>query len=240
MHSFLTPILENKQREIDLLKRAPLSLKKALKKHSLAIIAEIKRASPSKGFLSAIEDPVLLARRYIEAGACALSVLTEELYFKGSLDDLRKVSLASSVPTLRKDFIIDPLQLREAALAGASAVLLIVSLLKEKTAFFLQETKRLGMEALVEVHTRDELLIALEAGAEIIGVNNRNLNNFVVDLKVAESLAPLIPSSVIKVAESGIKTKDDVRRMREAGYDALLIGEALVQAEDPIAFINAL
>jgi indole-3-glycerol phosphate synthase len=238
MPSFLKHILENKQREIESLKRVPLPFKQALKEKKISIIAEIKRSSPSKGTLGSINDPMQLAEQYIIGGASALSILTEELYFHGNLADLRKVALHSPVPILRKDFIIDPIQLKEALIAGASAVLLIVSLLKEKTALFLKEVKTLGMEALVEVHTYDEVMMALDAGAEIIGVNNRNLSNFIVDLKVAEDLAHFLPSHVVKVAESGIHTREDAKRMQDAGYDALLIGEALVKSKDPVGLIQ--
>lgn len=229
----LDAILKEKEKEIAFLKRKRPSLKAALQEKGLSVIAEIKRRSPSKGVIGKIEDPVRLAQTYLKGGASALSVLTEESAFGGSLHDLARVARAfEQTPVLRKDFILDPIQLQQAVLAGASAVLLIVAVLGRRTAFFLEEARKLGLEALVEVHNEEELQIALEAGAEIIGVNNRNLSTFAIDLSIAERLAPLIPDSLVKVAESGILTAADRERMQRAGYDAVLIGEALVKAAE--------
>ena len=169
-----------------------------------------------------------------------LSVLTDEA-FSGSLNDLHAVSQAlPGCPILRKDFIVDLRQLQESKRYGATAVLLIVAVLGEETALFLKEAEKLGLDVLVEVHDEEELQIALNAGARMIGVNNRNLSTFEVDLAVAERLAPLIPSHLIKVAESGIHTHEDAQRMRKSGYDAVLVGEALVRSENPKNLIEEL
>jgi indole-3-glycerol phosphate synthase len=231
MHNHLEKILARKKEEVKNLH---------LKGNKLSVIAEIKRASPSRGDLAPIADPVLLARQYRAGGAAMLSVLTDEA-FSGSLNDLHTVSQAlPGCPILRKDFIVDLRQLQESKRYGATAVLLIVAVLGEETALFLKEAESLGLDVLVEVHDEEELQIALNAGARMIGVNNRNLSTFEVDLAIAERLAPLIPSHLIKVAESGIHTPEDAQRMRRAGYDAILVGEALVRSENPKHLIEEL
>lgn len=207
---------------------------------SLTVIAEIKRRSPSKGEIGEIKDAGILSRIYYEGGAGAISVLTDLEGFGGTLADLDRVvatqekfrgNYPSPCPVLRKDFVIDELQIAQAASHGASAVLLIVAALgKDKTKDLLQATHDLGLDALVEVHDEEELQVALDVGAEIIGVNNRNLRNFKVDLDTSFRLSKLMPDSVIKVAESGIADCKVAWKLRDAGFSAVLVGESLVRA----------
>ncbi|MEC9071680.1 MAG: indole-3-glycerol phosphate synthase TrpC [Myxococcota bacterium] len=212
----------------------PVDTLAALGGAGLSIIAEIKRRSPSEGDLRGGLNPVDIATGYAEAGAAAISVLTEPAYFGGSLEDLSSVSNAVSIPCLRKDFIVDPIQVLEARASGASLVLLIVAALEDGPLRDLRESiETLGMEALVEAHTADEVRRAVDAGSRIIGVNNRDLSTFNIDLGVAETLRPLIPTGVVTVAESGIYTEDDLGRMVRAGYDACLIGSSLMRSTDP-------
>lgn len=215
----------------------------ALKSSLLAVIAEVKRRSPSVGTIGEIKDPVHLALQYCQGGARVISVLTDTKSFGGSLQDLEKVAEALAekhpkVATLRKDFIIHPLQLAEAALAGASAVLLIVHLLGENLKTFIKEANRLGLETLTEVHHLKELEIALKAGAPIIGINHRNLETFALHLELSDQLRPLIPSHIITVAESGIHTPETAQKMRSLGYDAILVGEALIRSKNPAELIS--
>lgn len=208
----------------------------------LAVIGEIKRRSPSKGLISDIKDPALLSRHYNEAGAAAISVLTDGPGFGGSMADLeavvkeqarKKGQFPGPSVVLRKEFIIDPVQIAEAAVAGAHAVLLIVAALGEaRTGELLAETHRLGLDAIVEVHDEPELAAAVAVGAEIIGVNNRDLRTFEVSLQTAERLRAGIPEGVLAVAESGIEECLDAWRVRDMGYSAILVGEALVKAAD--------
>ena len=208
----------------------------------IQLIAEIKQASPSKGLLCPTFQPVRLARSYEASGAAAISVLTDEKFFLGSLDDLVQVKrVTKKLPVLRKDFIIDYYQIYEARAYGADAVLLIVAALTRSIlASFIKEVQALGMEALVEVHNEAELTTALEAGAEIIGINNRDLKTFEVDLETTFRLLGRIPKNKVVVAESGIKTSDDLKRLALAGVDAALVGEALVTAADPGAAVKEL
>ena len=206
----------------------------ALLEQNTAIIAEIKRASPSKGVLAAQFDPGVAARAYESGGAAALSVLTDEKFFQGSLDDLCMARGAVSLPVLRKDFTIDEYHVAEAAARSADAILLIASIMGEKRLRQLREyAGRFRMPALVEVHDEQELEKALASGAELIGVNNRNLRTFAVSLETSLRLAERIPATVIKVSESGIRTAQDVRKLRQAGYDAMLVGEHLMRSRDP-------
>ncbi len=215
------------------------SFKTALVQRGVSVIAEIKRSSPSLGKIASIDNPVALAQKYIEGGSVALSILTEESKFAGSLEDIKLVRKAfPHIPILRKDFLIHPVQIEESAQAGASAVLLIVSILQEKTALLLEEAYQKNLDALVEVHNEEELQIALQAGAKIIGVNNRNLKTFQVDSSTSERLISLIPSEITKVAESGLHSAQDVQRMYHLGYDAVLVGTALVQSKNPAQFIS--
>jgi indole-3-glycerol phosphate synthase len=203
------------------------------------IIAEIKRASPSRGALAEIADPAALAVSYESGGASAISVLTERLRFGGSLADLEAVRAAVSLPVLRKDFIADPYQVFEARAAGADIVLLIVAALEQP---LLQQLfaliGELGMTALVETHSADEVSRALDVGANLVGVNARNLSTFELDQDLFGSLADSIPSGVIRVAESAVKTAADVAHYRSAGADVVLVGEALVTHGDPVATLT--
>lgn len=214
----------------------------ALRGPKLGVIAEVKRKSPSVGDIHIIEDPVSLALAYCRGGASAISVLTDFAGFGGTLEDLQHVSRKihlqyPHVPTLRKDFIVDPIQLAEAALSGASAVLLIVNVLGNELKYYLAEAARLGLETLTEIHTAQELEQALKAGSPIIGLNHRNLETFKIDLNLSKTLRPMFPKHVIAVAESGIHTAEQAQEMRRLGYDAVLVGEALVRAQDPAALI---
>jgi indole-3-glycerol phosphate synthase len=199
----------------------------------LQIIAEHKRRSPSKGSIRPNSDPALIAKGYEDAGAAAISVLTDNA-FDGSGDDLRKAREAVSIPLLCKDFILSPIQIYLARSWGANIVLLIVAALKQnELRSLIQLVHQLGMEALVEVHDAHELSVALNSGARIVGINNRNLHTFEVDLEVSESLAEQIPSTVVRVSESGIRGAADMARMWDAGYDSVLIGEHFMRAPDP-------
>ena len=218
------------------LDRAPeiRPFKKALMSHEPAIIAEIKRASPSAGVIRKEYDPVKIAEEYRKSGAAALSVITEVHYFHGNLEILARLRWNVEIPLLRKDFIIDPYQILEARHAGADAVLLIAALLDTGALKSLRtEAERLGMEALVEVHNESELQCALDAGAALIGVNNRDLRTFEVSLDVSFDLARRMPKNVLAVAESGIRTSDDLRRLADAGYRGFLVGEHLMRAPSP-------
>jgi len=198
------------------------------------IIAELKKASPSRGVIRAEYAPAELAPRLEAAGAAALSVLTEEDFFSGSLADLKAARKAVQIPVLRKDFIIDPWQVWEARAAGADSFLLIVAILTDETLRELLELGRsLKMEPLIEVHSRQELNRAVAAGARIIGVNNRDLRNFEVRLETSLELIGEIPESCIAVSESGLRTRDDLARLRGPGFDAFLIGEQLMKEADP-------
>jgi indole-3-glycerol phosphate synthase len=213
----------------------------ALRAKSPAIIAEFKKASPSRGVL--IEDfrPADLARQYEKGGAAALSVLTDQDFFQGSLHDLRTARAACTLPVIRKDFTIDEYHVYEAAANGADAILLIVAILEDAPLRGFRElAESLGMDALVEVHDAAELERAQRSGARIIGVNNRDLRTFQVSLDVSKALAPSIPEGVIKVSESGIFTFDDIDTLRGVGFDAFLIGEHLVKSADPTAALQAL
>lgn len=213
----------------------------ALRAKTPAIIAEIKKASPSRGVL--IEDfrPADLARQYEKGGAAALSVLTDRDFFQGSMDDLRTARAACMLPVIRKDFTIADYHVFEAAAAGADAILLIVAILDDaQLRGFRDLAEGLGMDALVEVHDAAELERARHSGARIIGVNNRDLRTFQVSLDVSKALAPAIPKDVIRVSESGIFTFDDIGSLRAAGFDAFLVGEHLVKSADPTAALQAL
>jgi len=206
-----------------------------------SVIAEVKRRSPSKGDLAAIPDPAELAGRYAAGGAAAISVLTEERRFGGSLDDLRAVRAAVDVPLLRKDFIVEPYQVLEARVAGADLVLLIVAALDDDTLRRLHDQAReLEMAVLVEVHDETETMRAVELGAELVGVNARNLKTLEIDQDVFGRLAPLVPDDRVKVAESGIFGPVDVKRYVAEGANAVLVGEALVKDGDPEGAVRAM
>jgi indole-3-glycerol phosphate synthase len=223
-------------------KSAPIDLAAALKSEGISLIAEVKRASPSKGDLNVNLDAVALAKTYADNGAKAISVLTEEHYFKGSGQDLAAVKKAlPNVPVLRKDFILDPYQLYEARAWGADAVLLIMAILDYGTLQYLvAESHRLGMQCLLEVHDKDELKRALKCDTRLIGINNRNLQTMEVDINITQELSPLIPPRRVVVSESGIKGREDIKKLKAWGVDAVLIGEALVTASDIPARIKEL
>ncbi len=213
---------------------APRDFAGTLTRSTCNIIAELKRSSPSRGMLREDYQPAALAAGFERAGAAALSVLTEEDFFQGSLAHLKEARHAASLPVLRKDFIVDPWQVWETRAAGADSFLLIVAILDDAT---LRELLALGrelkMEALVEVHTRGELARAVDAGARIIGANNRDLRTFEVRLETSLELVEGIPDECIAVSESGLRSRDDLERLRRAGFDAFLIGEHLMGCSDP-------
>ena len=211
-----------------------LGLVRALTKSpQVSLIAEIKRASPSAGWIRPEVDSVALGRIYEASGACAVSVLTEEVFFKGSLSTLHRVSETVGIPVLCKDFIVDPYQIYEARIFGADAVLLIVAILDDdELDGLLGVCATLGLDALVEVHTRQEMQRALDAGAGIIGINNRDLKTFKIDLSTTAELAPYVPKGTVCVSESGIRTYEDVRVVQESGVDAVLVGTVLMESED--------
>ncbi len=231
---------EKKAKSIDFLEHRalagepPLDFFAAFQGPGVHIIAEVKKASPSKGILNKDLDPAASARSYEEGGACAVSVITEEDHFLGSLAVLETVRGVVSKPVLRKDFILDPYQIVEARAAGADSYLLIAALLDVKNLESLIGVGRAwGMEPLVEVHNLPELESALSAGARVVGINNRNLKTFHVDLQVTLSLMKHVPGDAAVISESGIKTREDVLRLADAGARGFLIGESLVTAQDP-------
>ncbi|MCL4708281.1 indole-3-glycerol phosphate synthase TrpC [bacterium] len=248
--SFLARIVAHKQEEVrrakrkssfaDLEQRAKLQspvrdFRQALLAGvNVTVIAELKKASPSAGVLREDFDPQQLAQSYAANGAAALSVLTDENFFQGHLDYLNQARAVCSLPALRKDFIIDPYQIAEARAFGADAVLLIVAILDAaQLAGLLALAKELGMQALIEVHDEQEIEPALAAGAEIIGINNRDLQTFSVSLATSEKLAARIPASCVCIAESGITSRSEVERLAECGIDAILIGSHLMRQPDP-------
>jgi indole-3-glycerol phosphate synthase len=217
------------------------SFRAALVRQTVAVIAELKRRSPSAGSIREDLDPGSRSALYARNGAAALSVLTDERFFGGSVQDLRAVADSSPLPILRKDFILDEVQVLEARVAGASAVLLIVRVLGEaRLQELLRYSAELGLDALVEVHTADELAIALHSDAEIVGINSRDLDTFDIDLGGAMKLLARIPGDRVAVAESGIVGQSDVARMAEAGADAVLVGTALSASESPDELLRGL
>ena len=213
----------------------PHALWGALGNDGINIIAEFKRRSPSKGVIRDGANPIDIARAYQAGGAVAMSVLTEEDYFAGSLDDLRQVKSVVDLPVLRKDFIVDEYQIYESAAAGADAILLIVAALDDELLMRLRRVAEdeLQMDALVEVHTSDEMKRAAACGAKLIGVNNRDLRTFEVSLETSLRLAREAPAGALLISESGLKSPDDLQRLHDAGYRGFLIGETLMRAEDP-------
>jgi indole-3-glycerol phosphate synthase len=221
--------------------RAPRVLRTALTQPGIGVIAEFKRRSPSAGALRADPDLVAIVDAYARGGASALSVLTEQPNFGGSLEDLRAARARCALPLLRKDFIVDDYQLLEARLAGADAVLLIVAALADAELVALHERAReLGLDVLVEVHDRAELERALAVGAELIGVNNRDLRDFSVDVARTHALRSAIPAGVAVVSESGISSVGQLRELASEGVDAVLVGESLMRAADPAQALRAL
>jgi indole-3-glycerol phosphate synthase len=207
----------------------------------LSLIAEVKRRSPGAGAIRPDLDPVALAERYAEGGARALSILTDGPWFQGALEDLTRIRERVTLPCLRKDFILDPVQVHEARAAGADAILLIVRILDDQALRELRLlAESLGMGVLVEAHDRDEVARAVASGARILGINNRDLATFVTDLQVTLDLLDAVPSEVVLVSESGIRTGGDAARLAARGVDAILVGEALVRAPDPGALARDL
>ena len=220
---------------------ARFSFENALKTKNIAFICEVKKASPSKGIISEHFPYVEIAREYEMAGANAISVLTEPDFFMGSNDYLREIKKVVNIPVLRKDFIIDPYQIYEAQLIGADAILLICSLLdSKKLKEYIKIADSLGLSCLVEAHDEAEVHSALEAGARVIGVNNRNLKTFEVDINTSARLRELVPEDRVFVAESGIKTQSDIAFLRQNGINAVLIGETLMKSSNISAEINRL
>ncbi len=256
MNDFLKKVTEFKQEEVAAAKESvPLAelrsmtrdlppardFRGALAGEGIALIAEVKRSSPSAGHIAPIGDPGRRARLYRQGGAAAVSVLTESGWFGGSLDDLATVKAEVNLPVLRKDFIIDPYQIYQSRLAGADAVLLIAELLEPETlADFLGRAKEIGLACLVETHSEEALAGILKTPAPIVGINNRDLKTLTVDLEISFRLLPLVPEDRIRVAESGIKNAGEVRRLAAAGADAVLVGETLARAEDPSGKIREL
>jgi indole-3-glycerol phosphate synthase len=254
---FLQRVMDDKRQEMSLLgdgqresvrdlalaarKQSVARFRNALLAQPTAIIAEFKRRSPSVGDIQAGADPVPIALLYEAGGAAAMSVLTEPEHFKGSLEDLRRVADAVSLPLLRKDFAVDRHQVYEAAIAGAEAVLVIIAGLTDADALkLLDAAHQVHLDALVEVHTAEELQRAAALGAQLIGVNNRNLKTLKVDLETSLRLAELAPSGATLVAESGLRTRADIERLQAAGYKAFLIGETLMRSGDPQAALREL
>lgn len=263
MNQYLTNILQAKRLEINRLEQRYASdnnlqkimageqcytqnrsLKKQLGLNNKHIIAEIKRHSPSKKQLATIDNPINIAEQYINGGAAAISILTDQTGFHGSLDDLSTINhyMANNqtLPLLRKDFILHPLQIAESILAGADIILLIAAILSESELKLLQETAtQLGIDTIVEIHTQEEIQQAINCGASMISVNNRNLRDFTVDTHTALTLIDDIPEQYIRIAASGINSISEATQLVSAGYDGLLIGEALVKHQAPDEFIQA-
>lgn len=242
MGDFLQRVMIEKKQEVNALKRGTKSLKHALMAHPRAIIAEIKRHSPAKGHLSDIIDPVSLALTYHRAGAPVISVLTDKSFFHGCIDDLKNVSQAlidTPCVVLRKEFIVDPIQLYEAKFAGADAVLLIAAVLGDKTLPMIHAAHAIGLEVLLEVHAKSELDFALCTDADVIGVNNRHLQTLEVNIETSIQLSSSIPKDVIAVSESGIHNAETALTLFDRGYRGLLIGEALVKSSDPASLLSA-
>jgi indole-3-glycerol phosphate synthase len=259
MSTILDSIVESKRHEVERRKievsltslqeqaealPLPLNLSGALMGDGVRLIAETKKASPSRGLLSDNYDPAALAKTYADNGAAAVSVLTERDNFQGSLEHMasvKQILQPLGVPVLRKDFIFDPYQVHEARAYGADALLLIVAVLThESLKELLDLSQSLWLQVLTEVHNKDEMETALAAGAEIIGINNRNLRTFETDISTTEHLASLVPNGKILVSESGIHSHDDLVRLRRVGVHAVLVGEALVTAPDPGAKVREL
>lgn len=251
--SFLSEIIERKRHRLESAKReAPIDafdirsnshrFRRALLRDGVNIIAEFKRRSPSKGAIRINADLNQIVKSYEAGGATAISVLTEEDFFSGSLDDLRAVKKSVDLPVLRKDFIFDDYQVYESAAAGADAVLLIVAALDDETLVRLRRLieDELGIDALIEVHTREEMQRAIACGANLIGVNNRNLHTFEVSLDTSLSLAAEAPPDTVLISESGLNNSTDLARLRDAGYRGFLIGESLMRSENPEAALRAL
>ena len=221
--------------------RKPLDFARAIRGDGIRLIAEIKKASPSRGVLCPDFNPVAIARSYAQGGAAAISVLTEINYFQGSIDHLAAIRKEVEIPLLRKDFVFDQYQIYESAAFGADALLLIAGILsQEQLSEFLSLSHSFGLSCLVEVHDEGEVEKALLGGAEIIGINNRDLRDFTIDINTTRRLRPLIPPERTVVSESGIKSRSDIEKLQEWGADAALVGEVLVTADDTTAKMREL
>lgn len=255
MHNILNLILESKKKKIELLRKnrsgveslmkkvpAPLSFKNAIKQPGkISLIGEIKQASPSAGVIKKDFSPAAIAKVYEGNGIKAISVLTEEEFFLGKINDITAVKEAVGIPVMRKDFILDEVQILEARAAGADAVLLIMRILsEEQLAKLYAFSKSLGMDALVEVHTQNELKKVVNCGVDMVGVNNRNLNTLTVDAKRTQQLMPFIPQGVVRVSESGIKSRKDMLLLKGLDVDAVLVGETLMRSSNPAETISEL
>ncbi|WP_296873717.1 indole-3-glycerol phosphate synthase TrpC [uncultured Methanobrevibacter sp.] len=234
--------LDDLKNEVSLMKiEDDFPFKRALMEEDISIIAEVKRASPSKGLIAEDFDYLAIAKEYEDAGASAISVLTEPYFFMGSDDYLKDIAANVSIPVLRKDFVVDEYMIWQAKALGASAVLLIVSVLDiVQLKKYLDLAHDLGLSAIVETHDGDEIRRALTVGAEIIGVNNRDLTDFTVDIENSINLRRCVSGDVVFISESGIKTKEDVTRLKENDVDAVLIGETLMKCDDKKAMISEL
>ncbi|MGN0176931.1 MAG: indole-3-glycerol phosphate synthase TrpC [Methanobrevibacter sp.] len=234
--------LEEIKKEVSLMEiTKDFPFKKALSEEGMSIIAEVKKASPSKGLIAKDFDYITIAKDYEQVGASAISVLTEPFFFMGSDDYLSEIAQNVSIPILRKDFVVDEYMIWEAKLLGASAVLLIVSILDiVQLKKYLDLAHDLGLSAIVEAHDGDEIRKAMIVGAEIIGVNNRNLKDFTVDIENSINLRRCVSGDVIFISESGIKTKEDVSKLKENDVDAVLIGETLMKSNDKMSTISEL
>ena len=222
-------------------KNTGFPLEQALRQEGIAFLCEVKKASPSKGLIAENFDYLAIAKEYEAAGAAAISVLTEPEFFLGSKDYLKEISAAVSIPTLRKDFVVDEYMIYEAKVLGASGVLLICALLEEeRLKRYLDLAHHLGLSALVEAHDEAEVAKALAVGARLIGVNNRDLRTFTVDMENSLRLRKRVPEDVTFVSESGIRTAEDVARLKEAGVNAVLIGETLMRSEDKAKALSQL
>ena len=235
------PAVKSIMREVNKNAGQKITFLQALQKDGMSYICEVKKASPSKGLIAPDFPYLAIAQEYEQAGASAISCLTEPFYFQGSDQYLKEIAATVQIPVLRKDFTVDEYMIYEARLLGASAVLLICALLPEETIReYIRICDSLGLSALVEAHDEEEIAMALRAGARIIGVNNRNLKDFTVDVHNSERLRSLVPPSVLFVAESGIKTAEDIGVLRKAGVNGVLIGETLMRSPDKKAVLDTL
>jgi len=233
MDNILTKIVASTEKNLQNAKKSDFPFERALKGKGVSFICEVKKASPSKGIIAEHFPYLQIAKEYEAAGAAAISVLTEPEFFKGKSEYLQSIAKEVKIPVLRKDFIIDEFQIYEAKFLGASAVLLICAILdNEKLKNYIELAHSIGLSALVEAHNETEVENALNAGAKIIGINNRDLKTFNVDLKTTERLCKLIPGDIIKVSESGIKTPEDMRFLNTCGVDAVLIGESFMLTQN--------
>jgi indole-3-glycerol phosphate synthase len=239
--NILQEIAQRTKERVEAQKKSDFPFEKALRSSDIALICEVKKASPSKGIIAEDFPYLDIARDYEAAGAAAISVLTEPEYFLGSDRYLREIADAVNIPLLRKDFTVDSYMIYEAKMLGASAVLLICSILdKDTLAEYIGIAHSIGLSALVEVHDEQEVAMAIAAGARIIGVNNRNLKTFEVDITLSERLRKLVPPEILFVSESGISSAGDIERLREIGVNAALIGETIMRAADKKAAITEL